>query len=387
MLTHRPVPHAARSTAPAVLACAVVGALALPGCVAPGPSRAPDSPTVVAMSEDEFDIFAGRIAQQLRRVAADGRYPAPVGIAYPEVVAEPDLRPAARALAERLSEGLNDRLAGAALVAEGRSPAAWQSRMELRRDPASADTQQLEFAVIDSRAGVEVAREKTTFVPQPHALTAAEPPIELGNVPPAPEPAPPSEAPRAATASPPTRAAPKAATASPPAARAGAAPAPQPAAPAPRRAEPPPPTAAAARMPDERSTDQPERARKLRINGDPRELAATVARQLPRYRSQTADGERGEVVFLDDDSRAAFRLQGQGISRSADGRLRVELELRAHDDEQDAKLRVIFLDGSGEVIDATPVIPYLLVNTYTSTIVVPAADARAERYIVLIQED
>lgn len=415
MLTRRPTRYAQRLLLPARIAGAVLSALALGGCAAPGPSRAPDATTVVAMSEEEFDAFAGHIAEQLRRVAADGRYRTPVGIAYPEVVAAPDLRPAARALAERLSEGLNDRLAGAALVTDGRAPPAWQSRLELRRDPAGADAQQLEFAVIDNRAGVEIARERTTFAPRPLALRASEPPIELGRVPRESEPAPPPSAatPRAVEPAPRPRSAEPAPTAPPPTTPTAAAPparpsaaappaprtaprssAPRPATPPrtePRRAEPPPDVEPAAPPPvrprEERGNDERERARRLRLNGNPRELAATVARRLPRYESLTAAGQAGEVVFLDDDAREAFRLISQGAGRGADGRLRVELELRAHDDRQDAELRVIFLDADGQVVDATPVIPYRLVSTYTSTVVVPAADPRAERYIVLIRED
>jgi len=403
MLTRRPAQVSPRPAAVARSAGVCLSVLALAGCAAPRPNRTPEAPTVVAMSEAELDAFAARIAEHLRRVAADGRYRAPVGIAYPEVVAAPDLRPSARALAERLSEGLNDRLAGAALISDGRTPPAWHSRLELRRDPAGAEAQQLEFAVVDNRAGVEIARESTTFVPQPHAMRTAEPPIELGSVPPAAEPGPPIEAPRSpaqppshATAPPSSVQALAPRTAAPPAPQ-PAPPKPHPATPPPRRAQPrraetPPPSAAPdearpARTRDDRSDGELERSRKLRVKGDPRELAATVARRLPRYQSLTAAGELGEVVFVDDDSRGAVRLVSQGLRSGADGRLRAELELRAHDHEQDIELRVIFLDAEGQVVDATPVIPYRLINTYTSTVAVPAADGRAARYIVLIQED
>ena len=126
--------------------------------------------------------------------------------------------------------------------------------------------------------------------------------------------------------------------------------------------------------------------RKIEIDREARGLADFVQRQARYYRDYIVAGLDGDVVFVDRRAWQRFWLKAQRVVRTADDRLRVELELRARGRARTADLRLLFLDDRGRQVEATPVLPYRLMPYYTKTVVVTSESERAARYICLIAD-
>jgi hypothetical protein len=126
--------------------------------------------------------------------------------------------------------------------------------------------------------------------------------------------------------------------------------------------------------------------RKIEIDREARGLADFVQRQARYYRDYIVAGLDGDVVFVDRKAWQRFWLKAQRVVRTADDRLRVELELRARGRSRTADLRLLFLDDRGRQVEATPVLPYRLMPYYTKTVVVTSESERAVRYICLIAD-
>jgi hypothetical protein len=126
--------------------------------------------------------------------------------------------------------------------------------------------------------------------------------------------------------------------------------------------------------------------RKIEIDREARGLADFVQRQARYYRDYIVAGLDGDVVFVDRRAWQRFWLKAQRVVRTADDRLRVELELRARGRSRTADLRLLFLDDKGRQVEATPVLPYRLMPYYTKTVVVTSESERATRYICLIAD-
>lgn len=125
----------------------------------------------------------------------------------------------------------------------------------------------------------------------------------------------------------------------------------------------------------------------LEIDAPSREIAEMALRYAPLYRARTIAGNLGRVIFLDSKTWKRLWLQSQRATRTADNRLRVELDIRSRRKERDAELRVIFYDDQDIPVDLTPVIPYRFLPHYTKQVTITSASPRATRYICLIEYD
>jgi hypothetical protein len=97
--------------------------------------------------------------------------------------------------------------------------------------------------------------------------------------------------------------------------------------------------------------------------------------------------DRGRLIFLDRQAWTRLWLQSHRVRQTADGRLSVELEIRARGRERSARLRLIFYDRDGTPVAVTPVIPYRFLPHYGKEVVITSASPRASSYIGLVEYD
>lgn len=380
-----------------VLALLVVPALSA-GCGGGGRRTTGPVPGVAPLSEPEFDRFVTRIVDrtvQVLRLRGDAES---VRIAAP-TVAGSSVEPADTTgpFAANLAEAMNDRLIGVARVVAPAGGGGAGDELELAGAPdaaqppplrtslsfatiaAEADGMPAErvvrFSLVDARDGAELFRESFAYAasapPAPRAVAAGTalrtgPRANSARSAPPPRhasPPPPAEPPRAAeTTRRDARGAPHSPPAAPRASRSGRG--------TPREAEP---TAA--------------KKERIRIDRDEDGLAAFLHQQWPHHRERSIAGLDGSVLFVDDSAWRRFRLLAQRSVRTDDGRLRVELDVRARDKRRNAKVRIVLLDERGQQVEASPVIPERFMGDYTRTVLFASAGTRATRYIVLFADD
>lgn len=425
-------------------------AATLAGCASGGRRGSVPQPGVAPLTEAEFDAFTMRVAERTTQVLRL-RGAGPAAIIAPPMVETNGVEPreSALAFADNLVEGLNDRLIGVARVqdpyastptgdaqdAEGQAATAEQpvmrSSLTFAQLPVSSGSPQpqrmLTFTLMDARDGSELLRESFPYSPQaiaaspeiatarqrrPSPTRATSPPnpapegAETRVTPPAvaanaddqtgyvdgpPPGAPPTptadESPPAGSVAearverppPPTRTPPRT-TAAP--RRTVRRPLPRESRTAPQAADEASRSSRAAR----RAASAAERQR-IKIDRDEEGLAEFLAGQAEFYRERIVAAPLGEVWFIDEGAWQRFRLLAQRGERSADGRLRVELDIRSRDRRRNAELRVIFLDAEGRQTEVSPVIPERFLGDYTRTVLFASAGTRSHRYIVLLKSD
>lgn len=161
----------------------------------------------------------------------------------------------------------------------------------------------------------------------------------------------------------------------------------------PLRRLPPPSTDAppvfAPRAEPRRSTehDAPVRKERIRIDRDEGGLAEFLQQQIPLHRERVIPGVEGSVIFVDDAAWRRFRLLAQRSLRLADGRLRVEVDVRSRDRRRNARLRVAFLDEQGRQTEVSPIIPERFMGDYTRTVLFASAGTRSTGYLILFADD
>ncbi|TWT44148.1 hypothetical protein RAS1_05560 [Phycisphaerae bacterium RAS1] len=312
------------------------------------PARVEVEPEIVLLDESEFDEFAGRVAEALTAslAARDG---ATADAATTRLVAGP--RPAAddgasqhdvQALAAALAAGLNDRMSGRAVFRESAADAATLTA-ELSLSPAENGAKSLTLVVRE--AGTSDALVRESILVQPPPVLAEAPPRRSAG------------------------------------ARAGE----------PQRS--PRPSASRSHTADRQSDENADsregekpRRRKINIDADPRGLLEFIREQAPWNAQRTLGDPGGETIFVDDGAWKRHRLLGQHTQRTADGRLRVELDFRARQRRGDANLRVVLMDEAGSQIEVTPVLPYRFLPDYTTTVVVTSVSKAAAGYVCLIDD-
>jgi hypothetical protein len=391
---------------------------------------APSVSAVGPLSEAEFDRFASRIADrvvqvlQLRgeRGAVDIRGPAPAagGVEPPDT---------AELFAANLGEALNDRLIGVARVSPADAagvrvdgpglnadpvdaPPQLTSSIAFSRIAAAADARPAQnvvtFVLTDARDGAELFRESAPYeagtlarrtgervvrVPQPG------PPGQQGKTDRAATNLPPRQPPVTATAETPegppvdtastaeeVEASRAAATVQRPALRR------MPAGGLPPVEQPPgvmddsQPPAGWERPPPEVPFET-VRKQRIRIDRSARGLAEFVKAQLPLHEDRVIPGADGSVVFVDDDAWRRFRLLGQRSLRTPDGKMRVELDIRARERRRAARLRIAFIDADGRQTEVSPVIGDRFTAEYTRTVLFTTVGTRSTAYFVLFADD
>jgi hypothetical protein len=121
----------------------------------------------------------------------------------------------------------------------------------------------------------------------------------------------------------------------------------------------------------------------LRIDAPANEIGKAALHQAPVYRPWTITGHAGRVIFLDSRGWQRFWLHAQRATRTGDGRLRVELEIRARRCARDARLRLIFYDDEFKAVDMTPALSYRFPARSSRQVSFTSADPRAAHYICL----
>lgn len=116
------------------------------------------------------------------------------------------------------------------------------------------------------------------------------------------------------------------------------------------------------------------------------DLGPFVQARLDDYATRTIDGESGKVIFLDERHERYFAFEGQQMTRNSSG-AGVEVRIRSVRDGDDVRYRVIFFDDENQPIGVTPVTPRELPNRATAMLRALTRDARASRYVFLIERD
>ena len=134
----------------------------------------------------------------------------------------------------------------------------------------------------------------------------------------------------------------------------------------------------------------PRRARespRLRLTTDAETVANVVDRAVRDGSEHVLRGESGVVAFVDRATGARFSLSEQHATRDEAGRLSCAISLRSDRRPRDARLRVIFLDESGDPAGESPTYPCRFVPDATKSLEFRAPDTRASGYICLIQRE
>ena len=138
---------------------------ALCGCMGPAPARRPAlaEGSIAPLNERQFDAFANRLAAQLPGVLrrAGGRTPITLGL--PQVdAASVESAETAQRFAQRLADGLNDRLAGAVVFRRNGAPDGPAATLTFS---ASEDgrARQIRFVLRDARAGGVLLDERVDY--------------------------------------------------------------------------------------------------------------------------------------------------------------------------------------------------------------------------------
>lgn len=349
-------------------ACAV--AVFAGGCSAPTGDRAVVSPTIEPLTETEFDAFTSDIADQLLAWLERSNVRLPVTIAPPTIdKRSAERRGVARAFSTRLAGALSDRLLGAVRFG---SPTIGDPRIrcELAFAPVSADQAEktVEFRMWCADSNTEICRWTQDYRPRPRQLNArpAEPaPARITK-----ETAPPmmtvakNTQPPSSPPPPPPRAASTDARHSKP-----------PATVAHQEGSPRAKLLVRARQP---------RRRPIRIDRCERGLGELVAEQAPHYQDRTLRRAHGRIVFLDRRSWEGLRVVRAKVTRDAQGRLGIEMQLQARQSPVRADIRVIYLGKDGKQLEASAVRTFELSPGFAKRFELSASETGATSYIMLV---
>lgn len=362
-------------------------AISATGCEFGGRNGAAEPVEVAPLSEAAFDEFATGIATQLDALLQQEQYPLPVNVTPPVVVSGPEDSRDARRFARVLANGLTDRMQGAVrFVTPRREGPRLESRLEFT-GASGAGPRRITFEVLEGSARQSMVREEFEYDgiaarPPPRAARppASESVPEIAAADPVTPAQPPSEPePLAAAPPPPPVRDSRSRSAERIAGRSTAADTPS----APGAL--PPGSTPLAPLSQEPESDNTRRE-PLEIDYDEVGFAEHVRRNLPGAR-QVLRGRSGMVVFVDMASANRFVLQSQRAGRTQNGRLRVELDLRARDREREANIRVAFLDDLGQQVEVTPVLQLDISARLLESLSVSSIDPRAASYLCLIEED
>lgn len=325
----------------------------VPGCASQNGDPTAGTAQVGPLDEASFDELAERVSAAVAEVVGNEHLTTPVNIKLVRLdtggVEDPV---AASAFAQRLADGVSDRLGGS--VRFSRSPtvaAPLQAAIVFHAvgPPGSADTpggavqqRQVEFALMRTSDQAVVVQESTEYV---------------GRMKRAPQPV--------ASAPPRRAAAPRQPT--PPVADAGA--------PAPPLPEPAADRPARQRVENLQPAD--DGSQYVETHGDP----ALAYRWEDDPEWHRVPGPAGEFVFEDDSDREHFWLLAQRASRTPDGRMRVEIDLRSRERSRNAELRFAFLDEAGRQVEGVPKLKHKLHPDFTTTIVITSGGTRPVHYI------
>ena len=148
------------------------------GCVSSGGARPAEVPAVAPLSEPEFDRFATRLSEQVIGALEGGEYSFPATVAPPVVTDRCiENRQTALRFAQRLAEGLNDRLGGTVRL---RRPALSDPQLRSSLDFSGREPDRLQrtitFVLRDAGRGRELVRDSCDYGVRPKPV-AAQPPL------------------------------------------------------------------------------------------------------------------------------------------------------------------------------------------------------------------
>lgn len=324
------------------LSVAALLALVAIGCQSPraqrdGAGQKTILPGVAPLTEAEFDTFAGQLSEEILQTFQTPQASLPALVAAPRI-ARNDAEDAniAVAFADRLADGLSDRLGGAVtVVRERRKPTSYHTWLSFERNQVDPAQRIITFTLADIETQRVLVRDSFQYVPRAvftAAHVAQPPPIESSFKP-----------------------------------------------------------ASVTPQPDARDAAIRERIRRsqeieIDIDDEPTHLAALIFDQAQHYRANTVSADDGAVIFLDDESAERFLVLDQRRFRTTDGKLRVEIDLRTRRKERSVDVRIIFLDAQNQQLAVTPVIPYDFVSYFTKTVIATSDSPDAVRYIMLLQD-
>jgi len=121
----------------------------------------------------------------------------------------------------------------------------------------------------------------------------------------------------------------------------------------------------------------------LQIDTPPSDFGKLALQRAPVYRPWTIVGPSGRVIFLDTTGWRRFWLHAQHTTRGNDGRLHVDLRIRARRYARDARLRLVFYDDHFAAVEVTPVIARRFLARRTEQVTFTSTDPRASHYICL----
>lgn len=124
----------------------------------------------------------------------------------------------------------------------------------------------------------------------------------------------------------------------------------------------------------------------LEIDQSAAGLGKRALREAEHFPDRTIATETGSVVFLDRKSRERYWVQAQRSALSADGRLRMELDVRSRGRDRNAKLRVIFFNEHGRQTEVTPVMRYRFSALYTKTVAITSSATAPISYVCLFED-
>ena len=127
--------------------------------------------------------------------------------------------------------------------------------------------------------------------------------------------------------------------------------------------------------------------KRIKLDLAPRDLADRVVDGLMAYEDQTVFWPTGRVILLDADDARRFWITSVQAERREDDRLRIQVAMRARGERRKAKLRMVYLDGTGRPLAVSLIHEYRCPQSETVTAVFEAADPRAAGYVCLFEGD
>jgi hypothetical protein len=148
------------------------------GCASSGSARPAEVPAVAPLSETEFDKFATRLSDQVIGALEAGEYSFPATVAPPIVTDRcTENRQTALRFAQRLAEGLNDRLRGRVCL---RRPALTDPQLRSSLDFSGREPHRSQrtvtFVLRDVGKGRELVRDSCDYGVRPKHV-AVQPPL------------------------------------------------------------------------------------------------------------------------------------------------------------------------------------------------------------------
>lgn len=116
------------------------------------------------------------------------------------------------------------------------------------------------------------------------------------------------------------------------------------------------------------------------------EIGPYILGRLADYAANTIEGDQGQTVFLDRPYRRYFAFESQSVTRTTSG-ITIDVRVRPLRGPENILYRVVFYDEAGETLAVTPVTPRKLAGNTATSLRAMTRDARADRYVLLIERD